>query len=184
MGKAVFGAPEFKARSGRMVKVGEDGSLSIDHKRGYLSPEVVMDAEEFLQAQRDLELGRWRCPTETDWVAREGLRTADGRTVVVVNERTLERFWFNERVRDASEDVHLAHRVGRAYFEVHPERKPWQEAKPGEVWVLSTSDGHEDAFMVMAVRELGIVFEADQFREPLDSPDITGGRRIWPEDAS
>lgn len=175
---------QFETSSGRIVKVGVDGSVMFDHVNGFLTPESAIDAEEFYQAKRDAELGRWRCPTETDWVAREGVRTADGRTVVVVNERTLDRFWFNERVRNAGADVDVAHSVGRAYFEAHPERKPWQAAKPGEVWILSTADGENAAYSVMTVREAGVVFESDEGRYSLDDADIEEARRIWPEDAS
>lgn len=192
MSTAVFGAPEFRARSGRTVKSRSDGSVLFDHANGYLSPASVMDAEELFQAKRDAELGRWRCPTETDWVAREGVRTADGRTVVVVNERTLDRFWFNERVRDAGADVDVAHRVGRAYFEAHPERKPWEDAKPGEIWDL-IAEGKENRYAAIACTipsdnsEVIYLYPVDDMTSPklgVTAPVITAGVRVFPEDAS
>ena len=66
MSTAVFGAPGFRARSGRTVSARSDGSVMFDHANGYLSPASVMDAEEFFQARRDAELGRWRYPLEPD----------------------------------------------------------------------------------------------------------------------
>lgn len=179
-----MGAAEYKARSGRIVAMGEDGSLSIDYKRGYLSPEVVMDVEEWAQAKRDAELGRWRWPENPDWIAVEGSREENGRTVVVVNERTLERFWLNDQVLRIPADAHDSRHAGRAYFEAHPERKPWQRAQVGEVWVLSTADGETDAYTAMPVRGGGIAFEAPEGRYLLDDADIESARRIWPEDAS
>lgn len=161
-----------------------DGSVMFDHVNGYLSPASVMDAEEYFQAKRDEELGRWRCPTETDWVAREGVRTAEGRTVVVVNERTLDRFWFNERVRDASEDVDLAHRVGRAFFEAHPERKPWEDARPGEIWEI-TRDGIGEGVYLRATHEWRAIWPFSGSASPASSLNrVTSARRVWPEDAS
>ncbi|MEU4016218.1 hypothetical protein AB0E56_13245 [Microbacterium sp. NPDC028030] len=145
-----------------------------------------MDAEEYFLGKRDEDLGRWRCPTDLDWVAREGLHTADGRTVVVVNERTLDRFWFNERVRDASEDVDLAHRVGRAYFEAHPERKA-AGAKAGEVWELTIDDGSEHTVFVHEDRAVGGragVSQGGAYFDIEDSSNVVAARRVWPEDAS
>lgn len=142
---------------------------------------------ESLDHEKDHELGRWRCPTETDWVAGEGARTAEGRTVVIVNERTLDRFWFNERVRDAGEGVDVAHRVGRAYFEAHPERKPAAEAKAGEVWELTIDDGSEHTVFIhedLAVGGRAGVSQGGSYFDIEDSSNITSARKVWPEDAS
>lgn len=175
-----MGTEIFKAASGREVKPGEDGSLTIGKVIGYLSREAAYDAEEYFQWKRDAELGRWRWPANPDWVAIEGDRDRDGRTVVVVNERTLDRSWFNERVRDTPSDADAAHQAGRAYFEAHPERKPWEDAEAGEVWVL-TVDGHE-AHFVADGKEFNGTNEFGRFICcSHDDEDITAGRRVWPE---
>ena len=179
MSTAVIGAPEFRARSGRTVRSKADGSVVFDHVNGYLGPEQVFDAEEFFQARRDAELGRWRCLTDPDWVAAEGVRTVDGRTVVVVNERTLDRFWFNERVRDTATKADVAHRVGRAYFEAHPERKPWEEAERGEAWKLREADAYPG--IAVLTEEMGWLWATGR---AVDLTRIVDGECIWPEDAS
>lgn len=168
------------------------GAPKTDSIESYLDPRQADALREFYdfagserwQARRDEELGRWRWPENPEWVAIEGERVPEGRTVVVVNERTLDRFWFNERVRQADGTVSVAHCAGRAYFAADPERKPWQRAQVGEVWVLSTTDGETDAYTAMPVRGGGLAFEAPEGRYPLDDADIESARRIWPEDAS
>lgn len=183
MSTAVIGAPEYRARSGRTVKVGEDGSLSIDHKRGYLSPEVVMDAQEFFQAQRDLERGWWRWPTNPDWVAIEGERQPYGRTVVIVHERTLDRYWLNDRVLEPGGSAETEYQAARAYFEAHPERKPWRDAKPGEVWLV-TYRGREAAYTADQSDFNGAHENGQYATFRHTAAAITAARRIWPEDAS
>lgn len=183
MSTAVIGAPEFRARSGRTVRSNEDGSVTFEGVRGYIGAEQVFDAQEFFQAQRDLDFGRWRCPAEPDWVAQEGERSSDGRrTVRLFNESTFESFWLNSRVMDEVDNETAKHRVARAFFEAHPERKPWQEARPEEAWLL-TIDGKQ--WVATVDRMLDFTTSAETFVN--GSPDmvrITAGRRIWPEDAS
>ena len=187
----------FTASNGITVFVRDGGTVQFQHGTRAESCGILQimphsewwqTLREFFQYERDESLGRWRSPENPEHVvyAKRGSDPAAMMpSVRVITESTGRSRDIERSVLGACEPtVSVFGKAARAYFEAHPERKPWQEAKPGEVWVLSTSDGHEDAFMVMAVGELGIVFEADQFREPLDSPDITGGRRIWPEDAS
>lgn len=182
MGTAVIGAPEFKARSGRTVKVGEDGSLSIDHKRGYLSPEVVMDVEEWAQAKRDTELGRWRWPENPDYVVMDaGLGFAK-----ILHEPTMETSTWESQWRDTRS---ASDEAGVAYFEAHPERKPWERAEPGEVW-LFRGEGAPEPQVFLKYRAgwmnaSGVVIQKDPVLPYAGSRDETFiPRRIWPEDAS
>lgn len=183
-----MGNREFRARSGRTVTARSDGSVIFDHVDGYLSPASVMDAEEFFQTKRDFDLGRWRWPENPEYVVY--LRN-DGQACVF-NEATgvtVYRFrgeheHLEELRRQSGEEVMPHTHAARAYFEAHPERKPWQAAKPGEVWILSTADGENAAYSVMTVREAGTVFESHEGRYSLDDADIEDARRIWPEDAS
>lgn len=80
-----------------------------------------------------------------------------------------------------------AAQVAQRFFEAHPERKSWHEAKPGEVWVLTTNQHAEDwAAKVITDQEGVLIFElilsATKFR--VDDELFVSGRRIWPEDAS
>ncbi|WP_431785348.1 hypothetical protein [Microbacterium maritypicum] len=159
--------------------------MIFDHANGYLSPASVMDAEEFFQAKRDEELGRWRWPEDPGFVVYY-LREDGLDLVGVLRESDGSQARYDRHDFPTSEaDRWLGHRdAAVAYFEAHPERKPWQAAKPGEVWILSTADGENAAYSVMTVREAGTVFESHEGRYSLDDADIEDARRIWPEDAS
>jgi hypothetical protein len=78
----------------------------------------------------------------------------------------------------------------REFFAAHPETKPWESAKPGEVWRL-TAEGTE--------REYATIMGRATFPHPVDhlyfmpttdvnapklgakATVISAGRRIWPE---
>lgn len=167
---------EFRARSGRVVKVDENGTVVFDHVNGYLSPGSAMDAEEFFQAKRDLELGRWRWPENPDYVVYVD---TSGAAIVFREQMPVGGILYR---RDDTV-VDMESEAARAYFEAHPERKPWQEAKQGEVWLL-TYRGREAAFTAdrrefNGADENGIF---DCFEH--SSEEITAGRKIWPEDAA
>lgn len=183
MRKDTASAGAFRARSGRTVRVEGNGTVVFDHANGYLSPESAMDAEEFFQAKRDEELGRWRWPENPDFVVKHdplGVRIAH-----VLHEPS-----FAARVVHPDEEV-----VGlssardkefmgaaRAYFEAHPERKPWEEAAEDEIWALTFDTAPKESVWVWNGREWVI---AGDFHIPL-APGfrITAGRRIWPEEAA
>lgn len=186
MSTPVFGAPEFRARSGRTVTARSDGSVLFDHVNGYLSPWSVMDAEEFFQAKRDEDLGRWRWPENPQYVVYPA--SGYGHYVRVLNEKDA---FLDVVYRDGQgADRAGAGEAARAYFEAHPERKPWEEAEPGEVWALRVKHvPGEDAYEIYDDPSQGI--QRTCFRSLTDgsiywvrSESIEDGRRIWPEDAS
>lgn len=129
----------FKAASGREVKPGEDGSVLFGAANGFLSREAAFDAEEWFQAKRDADLGRWRWSENPTYIVKEGKPNGDfgnGRTVHVFNEETFERFHFNERVMSANGGAPAAHQAARAFFSAHPAHHPWHDAQPGEFWLV------------------------------------------------
>ncbi|WP_157541028.1 hypothetical protein [Microbacterium sp. XT11] len=169
---------QFRARSGRLVKPQEDGSVRFDHGHGYLSRETAMDAEEYFQAKRDEELGRWRSRVHPNYVVY-----LIGYDALVVGEHVglSERF-----ARDVVDDAEnrVPAQVAFEYFEAHPERKPWEDAKEGEVWIITPS---RSLTMGDEPSEYPAIFQADRFRDhggSWDAHDIIAARRIWPEDAS
>lgn len=177
MEQAVFGARGFKARSGRVVKPQEDGSIRFGLGLGYLGRHEAMDAEEFFQAKRDEELGRWRCPVEPDHVVYESngqlrvMRESDGHSNV------MSRKWFEEhRMSIFAAEERTFFRVLGIYVEAHPERKPWHDAKVGEVWILTHVKGETGAFIVDRDR-----FESPSWSLTLNAESITDGHRIWSE---
>lgn len=177
----------FTASNG--VHITKKGSSSLAVERPMTDRLLSINAErvsalrEFFQHERDEELGRWRWPENPDWVAIEGERSTGRRTVVLVDERTLERHWLNDLVMDSDGYRETKHEAARAYFEANPEPepepKPWHDAKNGEAWVITWKGG-----------EFAVVCDGAYFNWPFGStqavidPDITAGRRLWPEDAS
>lgn len=119
---------EFRARSGRVVKVDENGTVVFDHVNGYLSPGSAMDAEEFFQAKRDEELGRWRWPENPQWVVyakRPGYSAIGTADLLVINEAdgsAMEYVATDDDGTCYTGREESAAEAGRAYFEAHPER--------------------------------------------------------------
>jgi len=164
----------FTASNGVRVSTNDSGGVDVGLKTLYASESLAV--REFFQHERDKQLGRWRWPENPDVVVYlDG--HASRRSVTVFLEKTggiiigmTERF-----LDSVPNDGFEARAAARAYFEAHPERKPWHDAKTGEVWVI-TVDGEESAWTVN---------NKDKFENPdstyeLTNPTITAARRIWP----
>lgn len=174
---------QFQARSGRTIKVGEDGTLIFDHVHGYLNPDSAMDAEEFFQAKHDEDLGRWRYPSDPEWVVRDGGVSHVGRVAIVLNERTFEQTTFT---RSSATGESAKHGAARAYFEAHPERKPWHDAKVGQVWAIRM-DPEAPEFAVHVVAGMrGPRFQTagEASMITLDYSGIVSARLVFDEDES
>lgn len=143
---------------------------------------------EYFQAEEDKRLGRWRWPENPDYVVylvgeelvdvlREGtvseITRGPGREQGISRQKAVE--WD----RDYSQNFYGA---ARAYFDAHPEPKPWHDAKPGEVWLITTRNVSDER----AVQVHGDQFHYNDGVEfPLTYDAIESGRRIWPvRDAS
>ena len=186
----------FRASDGARIEV-HDNNSRIDIKctgssgeQHFLSVKETQAAREFFQHERDEELGRWRWPENPDYVVYPVIQSAHERafrqnlSVMVFHEPTgvLKGYC---REEDQGGDLTREYPgAARAYFKAHPERKPWEDAQPGEVWVL-TFDGAEDTFKAYESR-LGKTYftRSRETSTDLVNERITAGRRIWPEDAS
>ncbi len=133
---------------------------------------------EFFQAERDAELGRWRHPELTDFVVYPD--EDDMNTIRVMFEpgggiSDYKREWI-DGVTDP--DGWNIARVVRDYFDAHPVRKPWENAKPGEVWLLDLTASGESAWFVN-----GDYFQDTKTLANRHKGDksFRAGRRIWPE---
>lgn len=169
----------FKASSGREVAEREDGSVMIGAADGYLSEAAAMDAAEFFQARRDLELGRWRDPLEPD---RYALLQMNGR-VYVYDERRRQYGVFArlaDGVRDITSGGYGLEGTALRFLLARPSLGPWAGAKRGEVWHL-TVDGQDGAFVVDREEFLGAHPDGTSWVVPHGDERITAGRRIWPE---
>lgn len=156
----------------------------------------VSALREFFQHERDEELGRWRWPENPDYVVY--LRN-DGQACVF-NEATgvtVYRFrgeheHLEELRRQSGEEVMPHTHAARAYFEAHPERKPWHAPDAGDHWALHIAhgmalSGDEHLYKYTRWGSQGrwgfVPTDGGSVLDPTD-PTITAGRRIWPEDAS
>lgn len=170
----------------------------------WMKPDERVALREFFRAEEDERLGRWRWPENPDyvvyaWVAEPSRGNVRG--VTVLSERIPRGYtvwednvhtFHGESVDEESR--RSARDAARAYFDAHPERKPWHDAKPGETWRLTVNDRSpleiDLTFNVIGVE--GVIpsrfarpqVGGEQMEYPLDSPAITAGRRIWPEVSS
>ena len=138
-----------------------------------LSEEEMDELRAHLQAERDEQLGRWRDPENPDCICYPVAGDPDD--IWVLNE--VDGLAYMRERNQAFYEGNKFSEVARRYFAAHPEPKPWEEAKAGEVWIL-TRYGAEEPFFVtggeFTSTDLAVATD-------LDDPRITDGRRIWPE---
>ena len=167
---------QHKASNGASVHLDSNGRMTFRRDSplcvNTLEAFWVQAAREYFQAERDEELGRWRDPENPDYVAYRTPEDDDGcgRCILLLDENTGDNHWEWERIATSG--------PGLRYFAAHPEPKPWEEAKAGEVWIL-TRYGAEEPFFVtggeFTSTDLAVATDLDDLR-------ITDGRRIWPEE--
>lgn len=141
----------------------------------FQDPDVIA-LREFFQAEADERLGRWRWPENPDYVVYPRPNH-----VAVVHEQSGNALQATREQADINTGLC---RAARAYFDAHPEPKPWHDAEPGEGWLL-TIDGRECAAVALADPNGvfgGLKFEtAEHGLFGRLAPAITDGRRFWPE---
>lgn len=72
--------------------------------------------------------------------------------------------------------------IKERYFATHPkpEMKPWQDAKPGDVWVITT-ENVADEVSVQVTSTGQFRYNSGKLFDPGELP-IKTARRIWPEE--
>lgn len=173
---------------GTSVQLTDEQGRNMLTDMDWLGAMSMSALREFVQAERDEELGRWRPEGRRDvWVLAD---SDDPNRVLVVSDK-LSTFatWRRDGVHQTSDNGGWAGAIARAYFEAHPEPepepRPWEDAKPGEVWVL-TYDGTEGVF-IHAGHSGGAWYGQGDMRvcldHPISDPNVTAARRIWPEES-
>lgn len=163
----------------------------------HVREEAVYQRADEVQAKRDFELGRWRWPENPEYVVypKPKSNTEPLPGVRVVHEVSGRAKDVERVVIGACEaTVSVFGEAARAYFDAHPEPKPWHDAKPGETWRLTVNDRQpEDLDLTFNVIGVEGTIQArfarpqvsgEQMEYRIDSPAIVAGRRIWPADAS
>jgi hypothetical protein len=175
---------EFKASNGMTVERDHNDDVVIGRGTGsvsvFMADGTALALREFFQHERDEELGRWRSPSAPTWTA-----VRRNTCIYFQNEDHERSFHFVPKleasIKSWSPDLQA---LAYEYIEAHPERKAWEDAKPGEVWVL-TFDGAVDTFKAYESRYGTTYFtRSRETSTGLADERITAGRRIWPEDAS
>jgi hypothetical protein len=139
---------------------------------------VHVDAlREFFRAEEDERLGRWRWPENEGYIVYPDARYPH--LVAVIDESTGMR-----EVRSKSKAGHKRdnfERAAAAYFDAHPEPKPWHNAGADEAWEL-TVNGDTGPFVTVLKPSGAYHFRAGNGTEVIaESVQITAGRRIYPE---
>ncbi|MEW1705984.1 hypothetical protein AB0230_01975 [Microbacterium sp. NPDC089190] len=181
---------EFTASNGMIVSRDSDGDLRLlsQYRRNTLDQAPFLDGDdidalrEFFQAENDARLGRWRWPENPGYVVYPRLNH-----VAVVHEESGNAL---QATRDQADINTGLCRAARAYFDAHPEPKPWHDAKPGEVWEL-TVEGATRTYASIASEGQNDVYvrffpthEVHAVTVGTKAPVISAGRRIFPEVSS
>lgn len=169
-----------------------DNATSVS-RATYLDVSQFEALREFFQAEADERLGRWRWPENPDITVRVAPKHAQrigasGDTVMIQQDSDgYVGYYGRDSLPEITDRAGGIVRAGHAYFDAHPEPKPWHDAQIGETWVLL------GAHLDLAVTVVGGMSErwftrATVFgrveRFELTDPSITDARRIWPEVSS
>lgn len=160
-------------------------ALMVDGTR--LVPHQVNCLREFFRHEEDERLARWRWPENPDYVVYPLGRDLDGlRYAQAMYEPTGNAGRWQEgqkSIPEPTQSQHLGILAVAAFFDAHPEPKPWEKAKPGEVWEL-TIEGRQ-RFAQAGRGDFRHLFEfSDDESMSKVHTAITAGRKCWPEDAS
>lgn len=152
----------------------------------HLGPGDMHALREFFQAEADERLGRWRWPAPgggLDFVVTANVPGCSDWDITVTCEQSGESMHYTRADDEGGyPGANCFADAARAYFDAHPEPKPWHEAKPGEVWIVDThirTWGGEQAMFVDEDR-----FNNSSWSIPVSDPEVRSARRIWPEVSS
>ena len=124
----------FTARNG--VQLWKHPSGSVEWEPGQPHGRVTAALREYFEAERDIELGRWRFPDAPRFVVYP-LPAVSGhdRGLRVVDESDGTSVYIGE---NANRPFDQWQKIAAAYLEAHPYEKPWRdESLIGDVWEIT-----------------------------------------------
>lgn len=156
---------------------GEYWRVRVGKTEQLLHNDYIEVLREYFRDERDRELGVWRWGNERGkqyLVSKLGY----GDKFRVVREEHYEQLdWAPEQYNSLAHSGNDMVKAIQAYQEAHHEKKPWHDAKPGEVWELTTTHIPNK---VTAWSTFEGVF-MDESQNWVTGMDILDGRRIWSE---
>lgn len=141
---------------------------------------TVEALREFFQAERDEELGRWRYPADPRYIVYPPDADDEARAIIILFEpgggsSKVTREWL-DNVVDPEKWAYAA--CAKAYFEAHPVREPWHDAKIGEIWDLII-DGQRVRAIACYSHSDSVGFQTDtRSYFGIHGSAITGGERV------
>ena len=176
----------FKASTGTLIELtnaGKTGYMLAEGDEsgatGYLGFEQMVAWREFFLHERDQELGRWRWPVNPEYVVYPKERSTGGKRIVrVVSEANGYGCDYYEGTNAQNDH----RRAASAYFDAHPEPKPWHDAKDGQLWLIRFADFHETDVSAL-VKDSKFIYN-DHCHDGVaatNDPALVSARRIWPE---
>lgn len=149
-----------------------------------IEPEESEALEKFYQHRQDEKLGRWRSEKYPEVVVyRESairvtvVRDLEGTAPDLYRGATLDPLSQPDYIRNS-----VFGEVIAEYVAAHPEPKPWLEAKPGEVWKITSRFGHFEDEMALVDGET-FVFLNPMGSMGVDRVSIVGvlhAERVYP----
>lgn len=166
---------DFTASNGEGVGLADvGGGAWVDGV--YIREQGVKALREFFQAERDEQNGVWRESPDSKFVVQLLDKTSgtSKRSVQVFDETSGAVHHIYEGFDYPASKCRAA---AQAWFKAHPVRKPWHDAKQGEVWLLDIT-GRDEGIPA-------VVNRADRFATgvellPIDGAEILNATRIYP----
>ncbi|MDQ7877327.1 hypothetical protein Q9R08_04985 [Microbacterium sp. QXD-8] len=175
---------DFRASNGVAVSRDQDGRVrtTFSSIRSDIVPSRAAALAEFFEHDKDESFGRWRAPRPLrEFVVYPG---SDFDTALVLHEpsgamTTIAR----QEVDDAeAEGFSDEAKVARQYFIEADKTRRWQDSVEGELWALRFGVDPEEIVVVRRGDHFAAVDTNEYFTSVgVTAPEITGGRRVWPE---
>lgn len=173
----------FTASNGIPVRRASQGHLTFSHEFGLdlgVMTGITVAQEQALREFFLDEAGVW-IDEQTGALALLNRQPVDRRYVSIFLNGTM--YGVHEPYPGDGFDSTPQQQVAKRFFEAHPERKPWEEAKDGSIWEFENTQYLADKGRFF---RLPLVPPSDpEWRPACFASNFTDGRMVWsPGDAS